>query len=228
MRPRKSDPLIAVSHLCHSYRWDSQVLGTKYQRPGDAVCIVSESFEQLYTRGLLLTLQCVSAQIGDGTSGTNRLTPVEVTGLGSGVQLIALGGVRLFVFCFFCTVCIVFHHVWCFGSPHVHSYLVWDAARWQLCWVKKYIIILLSAFHFLVIYVWNMPDVMIAATFLRPSQRRDGQLLGIQWFWPSDAFFFIHNALRQFTHAFLDGLTICVSSDRRRHIRSKSTYTCWS
>ena len=36
-------------------------------------------------------------QVGDGTSGTNRLTPVAVVGLGSGVASVALGWVRLFV-----------------------------------------------------------------------------------------------------------------------------------
>ena len=35
-------------------------------------------------------------QVGDGTSGTNRLTPVAVVGLGSGVANVALGYVRLF------------------------------------------------------------------------------------------------------------------------------------
>ena len=34
-------------------------------------------------------------QVGDGTSGTNRLTPVAVVGLGSGVANVASGGVRL-------------------------------------------------------------------------------------------------------------------------------------
>jgi hypothetical protein len=34
-------------------------------------------------------------QVGDGTSGTNRLTPVAVVGLGSGVANVALGVVRL-------------------------------------------------------------------------------------------------------------------------------------
>jgi hypothetical protein len=33
-------------------------------------------------------------QVGDGTSGTTRLTPVGVVGFGSGVPMIALGGVR--------------------------------------------------------------------------------------------------------------------------------------
>ena len=36
-------------------------------------------------------------QIGDGTSGTNRRTPVAVAGLGSGVANVALGEVRLIV-----------------------------------------------------------------------------------------------------------------------------------
>jgi hypothetical protein len=34
-------------------------------------------------------------QLGDGTSGNFRYTPVGVAGLGSGVAMIALGGVRL-------------------------------------------------------------------------------------------------------------------------------------
>jgi len=42
-------------------------------------------------------------QVGDGTL-TNRLTPVAVVGLGSGVANVALGDVRLFVkpVCFLC------------------------------------------------------------------------------------------------------------------------------
>ena len=36
----------------------------------------------------------MSDQIGDGTT-SQRLSPVNVTGLGRGVQAIALGGVRL-------------------------------------------------------------------------------------------------------------------------------------
>jgi len=35
-------------------------------------------------------------QVGDGTSGSNALTPVGVVGLGSGVTNVALGFVRLF------------------------------------------------------------------------------------------------------------------------------------
>ena len=45
---------------------------------------------------LFLLTRCF-LQIGDGTFGTNRLTPVAVVGLGSGVANVALGSVRLFV-----------------------------------------------------------------------------------------------------------------------------------
>jgi hypothetical protein len=45
-------------------------------------------------------------QIGDGTT-TNRLTPVDATALESGVQLLAVGGVRLIVVVFLNTVLVV-------------------------------------------------------------------------------------------------------------------------
>ena len=45
---------------------------------------------------LFLLTRCF-LQIGDGTFGTNRLTPVAVVGLGSGVANVALGWVRLIV-----------------------------------------------------------------------------------------------------------------------------------
>ena len=47
---------------------------------------------------MLFVLTRCFVQVGDGTFGTNRLTPVAVVGLGSGVANVALGGgVRLFV-----------------------------------------------------------------------------------------------------------------------------------
>ncbi len=42
-----------------------------------------------------MLLTSLFLQVGDGTSGTNRLTPVAVVGLGSGVADVALGRVRL-------------------------------------------------------------------------------------------------------------------------------------
>ena len=46
--------------------------------------------------GDILLLTSFFLQVGDGTFGTNRLTPVAVVGLGSGVANVALGEVRLF------------------------------------------------------------------------------------------------------------------------------------
>ena len=46
---------------------------------------------------MLFVLTRCFVQVGDGTSGTNRLTPVAVVGLGSGVASVALGIVRIFV-----------------------------------------------------------------------------------------------------------------------------------
>ena len=46
---------------------------------------------------MLFVLTRCFVQVGDGTSGTSRLTPVAVVGLGSGVANVALGWVRLFV-----------------------------------------------------------------------------------------------------------------------------------
>ena len=43
-----------------------------------------------------LLTPCVFEQLGDGTSTTDRLTPVNVSGLTSGVVSVALGWVRLF------------------------------------------------------------------------------------------------------------------------------------
>ena len=46
---------------------------------------------------MLFVLSRFFVQVGDGTSGTSRLTPVAVVGLSSGVANVALGEVRLFV-----------------------------------------------------------------------------------------------------------------------------------
>jgi hypothetical protein len=51
-------------------------------------------------------------QVGDGTSGSNALTPVGVVGLDSGVLNVALGGVcllgrRMYLFLFWCDACLL-------------------------------------------------------------------------------------------------------------------------
>jgi hypothetical protein len=47
-------------------------------------------------RGYVFVPTMCFLQVGDGTAGTDRLTPVGVVGLGSGVTNVALGFVRLF------------------------------------------------------------------------------------------------------------------------------------
>jgi hypothetical protein len=56
--------------------------------------------------GFVFADKVFALQVGDGTSGTNRLTPVDVVGLGSGVANVALGDVRLF--CEACRCVLVF------------------------------------------------------------------------------------------------------------------------
>ena len=47
-------------------------------------------------RGDVFELTMFFLQVGDGTAGTDRLIPVGVVGLDSGVTNVALGFVRLF------------------------------------------------------------------------------------------------------------------------------------
>ena len=97
--------MFAGSFLCGVERRRGVMLGIQHQRPSDA-------FWEIAGRGLLCvagsgrkkggggTLHCAAdlffffAQLGDG-SNSNRLTPVAVFGLSSGVAMVALGHVRL-------------------------------------------------------------------------------------------------------------------------------------
>ena len=47
-------------------------------------------------RCVVLLTTCLLEQLGDGST-TRRVTPVAVAGLSSGVAMVALGGVRLFL-----------------------------------------------------------------------------------------------------------------------------------
>jgi hypothetical protein len=94
---------------------------------------------------LILKSRRVSDQIGDNTR-MFRSTPVNVTGLGSGVQAIALGGVRLLAMqCCDCSACVSF------------GLCSRVACNWCACYGC---------------------DGVTAEPFLRPSERRDGEVLG--------------------------------------------------
>jgi hypothetical protein len=76
---------------CWGYNQKGQVIGLADLRGG---CVFA--WEKKLGKFFLSLTGCF-VQVGDGTSGTNRLTPVAVVGLGSGVANVALGSVRLFV-----------------------------------------------------------------------------------------------------------------------------------
>ncbi len=65
--------------------------------------------------------QMYSYQIGDGTSGVNRLTPVDVIDLGNKVASISLGYVSLFLIRGFVALC-------CFTIRKQ-----WSPSRWIFC-----------------------------------------------------------------------------------------------
>ena len=73
---------------CWGYNYNGQVMHV-------AACLLEGCGVCLGEAYIFLTPR-VLEQLGDGTSGTNRLTPVNVSGLTSGVVSVLLGGVRLF------------------------------------------------------------------------------------------------------------------------------------
>ncbi len=86
----------AVSFLC-AVEWRRGVmLGIQRQRPSDACCFVFEGGccmmwgDECFVADEVF---CFGVQVGDGSS-TQRNSPAPVSGLGSGVAMIALGEVR--------------------------------------------------------------------------------------------------------------------------------------
>ena len=87
----------AVSFLCAVERRRGVMLGMEPLWPSDACCFVFEG-GCCVMRGRLNVFVadevfCFRVQVGDGST-TQRNTPVSVSGLGSGVAMIALGEVR--------------------------------------------------------------------------------------------------------------------------------------
>ena len=86
--------------VCRLKRRVGAVLGMERLWTGDACCslFLIEGCGLELVGGLFFSslTPCVFEQLGDGTSGTDRLTPVNVSGLTSGVVSVALGAVRLF------------------------------------------------------------------------------------------------------------------------------------
>ncbi len=88
----------AESLLCAVDRRRGVLLGTEYRWPSDASCFVFEGVLLRDAEGgdmffVADEVFCSRVQVGDGST-TQRNTPVSVSGLGSGVAMIALGGVR--------------------------------------------------------------------------------------------------------------------------------------
>ena len=82
--------------MCRLKRRVGAVLGTQLGRTGDACCCLFSLRGLKFVGGRFFSLTpCLLEQLGDN-SNVNRLMPVNVSGLTSGVVSVALGGVRLF------------------------------------------------------------------------------------------------------------------------------------
>ena len=93
-------PWFSGAFLCAVERRRGVMLGIQQLWPSDACCFVFEGGCCVF-RGegggihvfVADDVFCFRVQVGDGST-TQRNTPVSVSGLGSGVAMIALGGVR--------------------------------------------------------------------------------------------------------------------------------------
>ena len=87
----------AGSFMCAVQRRRGVMLGMQREWPSDAcyfvfegICCVMRGERSLFAADEVF---CFRVQVGDGST-TDRNTPVSVSGLGSGVAMIALGYVR--------------------------------------------------------------------------------------------------------------------------------------
>ena len=168
-----------VSFLCCSKQWSGLLLGVEWPRPSNCarrlargLCVVGE---------MLFVLTRCFLQIGDGTSGTDRLTPVAVVGLGSGVANVALGGVRL----------LVQRGCWCFWGGVVGVRL-----RGLGCFVECFVCSWGGRSGWLRVLVGLRCGMMRGArggphawytdAFLCCSKQWSGILLGVEWPRPSN------------------------------------------
>ena len=84
--------------LCAVERRRGVMLGMERLWHGDACCVVFEGGCCVFRGGwshvfVADEVFCFRVQVGDGSTA-NRYTPVSVSGLGSGIAMIALGWVR--------------------------------------------------------------------------------------------------------------------------------------
>ena len=129
----------------------------------------------------LYVLTSCFVQVGDGTSGTNRLTPVAVVGLGSGVANVILGVVRLFVqrvcLCFWGRIVGVrLRGLCCCGV--VGLQLGGGCSGWLHVVVGVGCGVMRGA--------RGGPHAWFTATFLCCSKQWGGLVLGLQCLWPSN------------------------------------------